>query len=122
MDNSIEARLMSKGAQCVAGSIVLRNVELATLRNGCVVLTEAGEKELDIVDVVIKSETFRPSSEPAPSSSQATPARKSGKKKKDEAPAVDPAPQHDPSDLSDIIVNSSEQVPTLDSLDNLIGD
>lgn len=43
--------LMSLGADCVGGSILLRHTELGRLRNGQLHLTEAGQEALKTVKV-----------------------------------------------------------------------
>lgn len=52
-------RLMAEGAYSCAGALVLRNVEVGTLRDGDLHLTEAGKDLLakldDVTDVVVKA-------------------------------------------------------------------
>jgi hypothetical protein len=52
-------RLMAEGAYSCGGSLVLKNVELAALRDGDALLTDAGRELLakldDVTDVVVKA-------------------------------------------------------------------
>lgn len=70
-------KFMARGAECVAGSIILRNKVMANLRNGDSVLTEDGLAELEVEEVVVK--------EPV----KAKPAAKKAAKAVEPEPAAD---------------------------------
>lgn len=50
-------KLLSTGAECVMGNIVWRGKLLGSLRNGDLILTEAGMAELDVDEVEVKEPT-----------------------------------------------------------------
>lgn len=90
-------KFLERGAECVAGSIILRGKTLANMRNGDMVLTEDGLAELEIEEV-----TARPSkaAEPKPATKTAR-ATKAAKGLSVPAP-VEPAPEVDLTDDLDL--------------------
>lgn len=48
-------KFMERGADCVAGSIILRGKTMANVRNGDLILTEDGLAELEIDEVPVRT-------------------------------------------------------------------
>jgi hypothetical protein len=69
-------KLLAAGAESAGGDLLLRSVVVGRFRGGDMTLTEEGLAELEVDDVVIKSET------PKPAKSKKT-------------PEADPAPESD---------------------------
>lgn len=94
-------KFMERGAECVAGSIILRGKTLANMRNGDVVLTEDGLAELEIEEVVARPAKV---AEPKPAA-KTTRAPKAAKGLSVPAPVEAPAPAvaDDLGDLSDLL-------------------
>lgn len=92
-----DKELMARGAECIAGELVLRRKTVGRYRNGQFILTPEGQAELQIVDVEAKpagAATPDRERKPAKTTKPAKPAKPA-------APSpVDPAPSLD--DLTDI--------------------
>lgn len=86
-------KFMERGADCVAGSIILRGKTMGNLRNGDLVLTEDGMAELEVDEVV----DLRAPAAPAAKTARAPKVPK--------APKVETPPAQvdaDPLDLGDL--------------------
>lgn len=95
-------KLMSRGADCVAGSIILRGKTMGDMRNGDLVLTMDGFAELEVDEVVVKE------NKPAPTAPAKTARAPKAAKTAKAAPVVapthaDPATDTDPLDLGDLL-------------------
>jgi hypothetical protein len=80
-------KFMERGADCVAGSIILRGKTMANVRNGDLILTEDGLAELEVDEVPV-----RMTPKPAAKTAKAPKATK-----------VDPVPEVEIDPLDDLL-------------------
>lgn len=86
------SRFIAAGAECTGGTVYLRRVAVALLRNDTVILTPEGEVELKRLMAKEKIEDVAVKGEPQVAAPAVAPARKTAKPKPAAAPEPDPIP------------------------------
>lgn len=92
-----DKELIKRGAECVAGNLIMNRKLMGEYKNGVFVITDAGIAELEVVEVQVKVE--KPKAEPKVETKQKA---KPKEKEPEPAPLPDPVVDDELSFLDDI--------------------
>lgn len=94
-------KLLERGAECVAGSIIMRGKTLGNMRNGDLILTDDGLAELEVDEVPVRMTPKAAEPKPAAKTARAPKAAKAA------APVEAPVADAD-LDLGDLLDSDLE--------------